>query len=284
MAGPGDGVVFVEVNALRHTRLVEELLMCRGEEASAGLEQLRDKMGIDPLEDVDRLALQDGVMAMSGFFDELVVPEELGAPRAYGEGGELYTLPPPSDDEEPAQYLARVGNDLLLVGTDETALKGAIDRAEGRAPAASGLSPEFTQGELYGSLGTAALGSLLDGGRGEALPVAALLGRLVEGATVRAYVDDAVSLSFDLDTVGGEEGEDLAKAIGGAIAGARQAALREDNPELAALLEEARVLRQDEGKLGVDLAIPGDMILRAFGCDNGAAASAPAAVPTTPTE
>lgn len=266
MAGPEEGVVFVEVNALRHTPLVEQLLACRGDEASAGLAQLREQMGIDPLEDVDRLALQQGVVAMSGFFEELVVPEEFGTPRAHGDAGQLYTLPQGAEEESSPQYLARVGDDLLLLGSDEAALTLAVDRAEGRAPAAPPPPSEFTQGELYGTLGSEALGALFEDGRGAELPVAALLRRLVENATVRAYVDDAVSLSFDLDTVGGEEGEDLARAIGGAIAGARQAALREDDRELALLLDEARVLRHEEGKLGVDLAIPGDKILRAFGC------------------
>lgn len=266
MAGPEEGVVFVEVNALRHTALVEQLLACRGDEASAGLAQLREQMGIDPLEDVDRLALQQGVMAMSGFFEELVVPEEFGAPRSYGDAGSLYTLPQIPDEEGPPRYLARVGDDLILLGSDEAALTLAVDRAEGRAAAAPPPPSELTEGELYGTLGSDALSALLEDGRGAGLPVAALLRRLVENATVRAYVDDAVSLSFDLDTVGGEEGEDLARAIGGAIAGARQAALQEGDRELAALLDEARVLRHEEGKLGVDLAIPGDMVLRAFGC------------------
>lgn len=266
MAGRGDGVVFVEVNALRHTPLVEQLFACRGDEASAGLARLREQMGIDPLEDVDRLALQEGVMAMSGFFEELVVPAEFGAPRPYGDAGQLYTLPQGPEEEGPPRYLARVGDDLIILGSDEAALALAVDRAEGRAAAAPPLSSELAYGELYGTLGSDALGALLEDERGAALPISGLLRRLVENATVRAYVDDAVSLSFDLDTVGGEEGEDLARAIGGAIAGARQAALHDEDRDLAALLDKARVLRFEEGKLGVDLAIPGDMILRAFGC------------------
>src|SRR5688572_24120216 len=49
------GVVFVEANALRHAPLMEKILKCRENEAADGLSQLKSELGVDPMEDLDRV-------------------------------------------------------------------------------------------------------------------------------------------------------------------------------------------------------------------------------------
>lgn len=52
-----------------------------------------------------------------------------------------------------------------------------------------------------------------------------------------------------------------------AIAAARIQAQEQGNPEVAQLLEQARVIPADDGTFDVDVAVPGEMILNALGCD-----------------
>lgn len=271
MAFPGGGAVFVEVNAIRHSPLVERILACRKDEAMGGMRQMKEQLGVDPLEDVDRMALHEKVFAASGFFDELKLPPEAGEPEAYGDGAQLYRVTNPDDPEGPTTVLGQVGNGLLLLGEDEAEVKAAIDRAEGRGEAGPGLPLEVTRNEVYGRFGPELLTELLGGAGAGADPLIARVSEIVTDGTVRILVDDAVSMSLDLETPDATAGEDLAKAIGGALAGARAQAESEGKADLAALLDRARVLRQEDGKFGIDVAVPGDVILDAMGCAEGAA-------------
>lgn len=270
MAFPDGGAVFVEVNAIRHSPLVESILACRKDDATEGMRQLKEQMGIDPLEDVDRMALHEEVFAASGFFDDLKVPPEAGDPEAYGDGAQLYRVPNP-DDPDGATVFAKVGDGLVLLGEDEAQVKAAIDRAEGRGEAGPSLPLDVTRSEVYGRFGPELLQELLGGAAG-ADPLVARVGEIVTDGTVRILVDDAVSMSLDLETSDAAAGEDLAKAIGGALAGVRAKAASEGRQDLAALLDRARVLKQEDGKFGIDVAVPGEVILDAMGCGAGAAA------------
>lgn len=274
MAFKDGGAVFVEVNAIRHSELVEKLLACRKDEASDAMQRFKEQVGVDPLEEVDRIALHDDVFAASGFFDELKLPPEAGEPEAYGDDSQLYRIPHP-DDPSKTTVVGKVQNGLLLLGEDEAQVKAAVDRAEGRGDDVTPLPPEVTGTEIYGRFGPELLGQLLGGGMsgGAGEPLMQRVTEIVTDGTVRVLVDDAVSMSLDLKTNDAAGGEDLAKALGGALAGARQQAESEGNAELAALLDKARVLKQDNGSFGIDLAVPGDTLLEAMGCKEGATAA-----------
>lgn len=267
MALPDGGAVFVEVNAIRHSELVERLLACRKDEATDGMRQMKEQLGIDPLEDVDRMALHKELFAVSGYFEDLKLPPASGEPEAYGDGAQLFRVPRPEDPER-VTVLGKVGDGLLVLGDDEAQVKAAIDRAEGRA--ASGPAPSFEASkgsEVYGHFGPALLAELLGGAGAD--PLVARVSEIVTDGTVRMLVDDAVSMSLDFATEDPEAGKDLAKALGGALAGVRAQAVREGREDLAALLERARVLPQEDGSFGIDLAVPGEAVLEAMGCGEG---------------
>lgn len=273
MAFPDGGAVFVEVNAIRHSELVEKLLACRGDEASDAMSRFKEQVGVDPFEDVDRIAVHEDVFAASGFFDELKLPPEAGEATAYGDGSQLYTLRDPEDPDGTPTVLGKVGNGLLLLGEDEAEVKAAIDRAEGRGEATPPLPADVMGTEVYGRFGPELLGQLVGGGQGASdNPLVQRIAEIVTDGTVRVLVDDAVSMSLDLETTNEQDGEDLAKAIGGALAGARQQARNEGNEELAALLDQARVLKQPNGRFGIDVAVPGDTLLDVMGCKEPVAA------------
>jgi hypothetical protein len=261
--GRGGAVVF-EVNALRHSPLVDALLKCRTQQQGdelAGLELLKTELGIDVTEDVDRVALDAEVLAVSGFFDKLALPPELGDGEVYGDGGRIFTM---VDDKGGTAYLAKLGTDLVMTSTSEDELKAAIDRTEGRKEASGTFPDGVVGGEVYGMVGPALLQSLvgMGGGSGQLQGLAGML----TTTKLRMAVDQAAAVSLDIGTKSPEDGAELAKAIGGAVAMARSHAAAEGQQELAAMLEQARVVPNDDGSIAFDLAVPGDELLKLMGC------------------
>jgi hypothetical protein len=257
-----DGAVMFEVNALRHSPLVDALLKCRaqqGADDANGLELLKEEFGIDVTEDVDRVAVDSEVLAVSGFFSKLQLPKDLGAGEAISSTARLYSIT--SDKGEPA-FMARVGDDLVMTSTDRNQLAAAIERAEGRAPASASFPDGVVGGEVYGLVGPAMLQGLL----GDADPRLAAIGKLLTTSAVRMAVDDDAALSLDLGTASAGDAHTLGAAINGAIAMARADARTNGNTELLGLLEQARVEPRDDGTVALDIAVRGADLLRIVGC------------------
>jgi len=258
-----DGAVVFEVNALRHSPLVDAILKCRraqrGDEMQ-GLDFFKEELGIDVTEDIDRVALDKEVLAVSGFFDGLKLPAELGEGAAYGDGGRVYRLQ--GDDGKPA-FVAKVGTDLIMTSTDEGELHAAIDRAEGRAEAKTSFPEGVVGGEMYGVVGPGLLKDLLGlTGQDTMAPLLAML----TTSQVRMAVDDTAALSLDLGTTSPKDGEELAKALGGAVSVARAEAMSAGREDLAGMLEQARAVPRPDGSVAFDIAVPGDDLLKAMGC------------------
>jgi hypothetical protein len=280
LSSPGkDGALVVEVNAIRHAPLVEKFLSCEqareGDDANS-LAQLQDELGVDLTEDVDRVAFDKNVLAVSGFFEKLKLPAELGAGEAVGDAGRLFRIK--GDDGKP-MVVGKVGNDLLFTGVDEAEVRSAIDRAEGRAPSGPGFPDGVAAGEVYGLVGPALLQDLLGDLHD---PATAQLAQVVTESRVQVAVDDAAALSLDLSARSPDEGRDLGRALGGLVAAARAKALDADDAELAGLLEQARVDVADDGRVAFDFAVPGDELLRMMGCDAEGRPLAAGALPPAP--
>ena len=261
MSTNGGGAVFIEVNAIRHSPLVEKVLRCRDGEAMAGFDDLKKAIGVDVLEDVDRLAIGDEGIAISGFFENFKVPEDLGAPETH-EGNDIYAYT--SDEGSKPGYFAQVGDGLIVAGEDKDALARAIDRVEGRTSSTPIVPIKSTNSEIYGRVSSDFLGKFLQNDKD---PLAMQVRELVTGGTVRLNVDEHVSASFDVDTNDGAKGKDLAKALGGALAVMRRDAEKQGDAELAALLEKARIMPNDNGSFALDMAVPGDTLLEMLGCN-----------------
>ncbi|MBN2358957.1 MAG: hypothetical protein JXR83_05855 [Deltaproteobacteria bacterium] len=268
LANDGGGAIFVEVNAIRHSPIVEKMLRCRGAEALEGMAEMKQQLGIDPLEDLDRIAVSDQVFAVSGLFDELKLPAELGVPNRVADGADLFRVAEPAGSgptaAEPVHYLALVDNSLLISGDDEQQVRAAIDRAQGRA-AAQPLRIEGSEGEIYGKVGREFIGALFAGARD---PMAQRLREVVQGGLVRMTVDEQVALSLDVEAIDRQTADDLARAVAGAFAALRTEAARSGRDDVADLLEQARVDPRADGTFALDVAVPGDMLLRGMGCDS----------------
>lgn len=250
-------VVVVEWNAIRHSPLAEALLACRARESAARIEAIRDALGVDIGEDIDRIALSERTVAVSGYFQDLRVPAEFGTPTNYGDEGRLYELPGEQG------FVAQVGDGLLVLGDARSDVEAAIDRVEGREKAGAFDSDDVTQNDVFGVLQASFFTELLSDVQEPRLRQ--VLEQLARG-TLRVRVDDTLAISLDVDVQDAEVGEDLARVVGGMLAAARHEAAAAGEDEAAWLLEQARVLRGGGGGFGVDVALPGDVLLDALGC------------------
>ncbi|HEU4385515.1 MAG TPA: hypothetical protein VFR85_18665 [Anaeromyxobacteraceae bacterium] len=258
--GPAGAVVVFEANALRHSRLGELFLGCLGESEKKDLDELR-RMGIDPLKDVDRVAVMPKGLAVSGFFDKVSWDQVFHgfARERYGSESVLY------EDPGRGRFAAAVWrSQLIVLGPDPDAVRAAVDRVEGRAPATPPIAEDATYGEVYGVVPGEALRALVPPGTpGD------LARRLAEVASRVELHADAMSDVAVTARVSGEDRaalEDLARALGAALAVGRMEARASGERELAELLDHARVARGGEG-FSLELALPAELLERWFaGC------------------
>ena len=256
-----DGALFVEINAIRHSPLAEKILRCREQELMESFEDLKKEVGIDPSQDVDRIGFDGDTLVVSGFFSDLTMPPKLGEPMPHGDAGRLWQI---KGDDGASFFVGQVGDGLLVTHFEEAGVKAAIDRAEGRAESAPPLPAGVSAAEVYGVVGPQMLKSLLADSQE---PMAAQMGEMLQQGIVRMNVEEEVAMSFDLKARTEQEGEDLAKALGAALAVGRKKAQAEGATEFARLLEQARIVPGAGGAFELDLAVPGESILRMMGCD-----------------
>jgi len=258
---PGEPVVVIEANALRHSRLGQLFVACTTAGDPRAFEKARRETGIDPLKDIDRVGVVGSSMVVSGFFDrarwDRLVAEGGREEAPYGEAGRIFSAP--------GQGTIAVWRDqLVIVSPDAAAARQSLDQLEGRAPAPEGALPEeAAYGEVYGVIPGAAVQRLFSAADRE-------LGARLAAAASR--VELHVDAMEDVAAVVRMEGEDraalgdLARSLGGALAAGRlQAKARGDAP-LVELLDAARVVDGGQG-LSLELALPASTVERWFeGC------------------
>lgn len=251
------GPFIFETNAIVNAPLVDKIMRCKQKEMDEGMHEFQEKLGIDPSKDLDRVALTGNNMAISGQFANLKIPDEMGTGEKYGDGATIY------GDNAAGGLFARVGDSLLLVGESKDELREAIDRVEGRAPLGKPIPSSMMQGEMYGPLQKEFLLKLIEESNEPALQN---LASIIDNGAVRMNINQAATLSLDLNTTDEDGAEDLSNTLRGAVSLWRQKARMDGESELAMLLEDARI-NTDGQKIGFDLAVPPEFILNALDCD-----------------
>ncbi|HEX9400790.1 MAG TPA: hypothetical protein VF912_11835 [Anaeromyxobacter sp.] len=276
---PKRALVVLEANALRHSRIGELFVDCvfRGDGRDP-FEAIRREVGIDPLKDLDRVALSPDGVVLSGFFEHARLEglEEESRVTRYGDSGRLFEPRAPGTAEDPEPCLGVWGDHLMVIG-ERPFIEATIDRLEGRAAEAAMVIPEgLTYGEAYGVVAGEGLRALFRGEQSE-------LGvRLAEVASRIELHADAMNDVAVVARVSGEDGarlEDLGKTFGAALAVGRIQARARGDEKLTALLEHARVERRGQG-FSLELALPIAVVEGWFeGCGRRAPAPGGAASP-----
>jgi hypothetical protein len=256
------GAMVLEANALRHSPVGQLLLDCLlARDGGKLLEEIRTRTGVDPLEELDRVAVSDEVVVLSGHFANAKLEEFLGTSgRPHGRRGTVYEPRTPDGVTVPDLAFGAWGEQLLVMAGSEQEVRAVLDRLEGGGT--GGHPPMIDEaqafGDIYGVLTTSALRGLVPE------QYAGLLSRLEAiSDRVGLHVDASrdVGIVADLRSDATGDAVDLGKSVGAALALARLAAQAEGQSELAELLEFARVV-PNEGGFRLELGLPLEVLQR----------------------
>lgn len=247
------GAVVVEANALRNSDLSEAMLAClmSGSRGPQTLGRIRDA-GFDPLTQLDRVAMFDDTLMMTGDFSGVTFPDTV--PTDFG-GAKLYT-----NEKRPGNSYALWKGQALLIGSPDE-LKQAIDRLDGKTPPPTKplFDDSMAYGELYGVLKPDALAKLFE----EQDPK---LAEFIRGAaqSVSLHVDAMHDVGVVADVKGGDPAQvdELRRLMGGAIAAARARAVAQGKTEQADVLDLSRVMAagKDGKAFTFELGLPYEML------------------------
>jgi hypothetical protein len=279
VSGPGTkfAVVF-EANALRHSPVGQLLLDCLAslDEADGGpsleLGKLREQ-GLDPLQDLDRVAFAEGDLVASGDFSRVNWATLFSSTTVepYGDEGQLRSLHTGANGvEEPV--FATWGSQLLVMAKSRADAVAVLDRIEGRSPTGPLLSDNQAYGDMYGVVTGTALSSLFG-------PPTSPLSAQVQSAarSVELHLDATRDVGLVATVTGDDPGQlkDLGRALGGALALQRSQALLTGDAVTAELLEYAQVSPRGSNKVEVEVAVPLEVLRKLLAsCGQGAAKDA----------
>ncbi|MFP2929457.1 hypothetical protein ACLESO_30515 [Pyxidicoccus sp. 3LG] len=265
--GAGKTAVVIEANALRHSPIGELLLECLMRDGGKDLNEFREKSGVDPLQDLDRLVITDDGVMLSGNFENAKFKDLMGdaVSADYGDGARVY---------EPGESVvaladggtatrrrnAAVGiwnNQLLMLGGTPDGVKAAIDRVEGRGPDEPSVIPEgSTYGEMYGVMSVDHLARLLGPDQAE---LAQRLRDVAQNVELHVDATSDVALVAEVRGPDADKVTDLGKSLGAALSLARMKAQAEGQKDVAQLLDFARV-QPDGDTFKLEMAVPLDVL------------------------
>ncbi len=286
LAAPGHGHLLIDFATIGRSPLARKMMKCRGERVDAALARMRDEFGIAVDRDLETIGTGTNVLAFGGRLGAFKLPASAGTGVAYGDGARIYEL---GDDDGGRNHVAVLGDHSVLMADSKLELQQAVDRFEGRAPAeTSRVAKADIEGQMLGDDLAEMLGAGGDPGTqpppGSETPQLEVIRRLVRKVGMRVDVDDRAAMSFDIDTDSGKDAEEIGAALRGGVAMLRQFARSEGRSELDALLDQARILDPKGGRVGLDLAVPGDWILARMGCDPDGTPRNPAPPPAASTD
>jgi hypothetical protein len=251
----GSSAVVLEVNALRNSPIGELWLKCLRASDGGELDLLRSKLGIDPVNRVDRLVFGPDDMVVTGQFQDVRWDQLLAgqSPTRYGDQGSYYQV---VMDGGMPMVATRWGDQIFSIDWSVDGAKARIDRIEGRGASPPPLLGEAqTYGDAYGVVEPALLVDFLS----DVLPdKGALQSRLLSAATsLEFHLDASQDLALTAEVHGKDPAalNDLAHSLEAAFNLWRRYAQTHHEPELAALLDQAKVT-PGTGTFSVQLALP----------------------------
>lgn len=259
----GHVALVLEARVLRDSPIGRKLLACLSPQHLAGLADIEDHIGFDPIERVERIGVtssaadSEPVLVLSGDFQgvNLSFPgPDSPVFEAYGKRTRLA--------KNNQQAAALWDESTFVIGNVEPVL-AIVRRLEGEDPLGDAFPADEAYGEVYGAISGAALRELVPSAYRERVRDAA--------ERVLLHVDATDDLLLVAD-VRGEPSQvsDLGTALGGALALGRLQAAKDNEALLGELLDQSRVVPGEGGFL-LEMALP----LAAIEEQLGACAQAP---------
>lgn len=260
IASGAKSAVVIEANALRHSPIGELLLECMlARNRKNPIEELRNRAGIDPLQDLDRVAMTEHGVVFSGNFQNARVQQLFGdqaQSSSYGDQATFYQRPPRANGGANPGVFVSWGGQMLMFAEDEAQARAAVDRLEGRAESTPILTEEQSYGEIYGVFSADDLARILPPEQAE------LAQRFREAADrVELHVDASHDVGIVANVQGADPAsvDDLGRSVGGLLSAARLRAMAEGEDELVEFLDLARV-RPRDGRFGLEVGLPLELL------------------------
>lgn len=265
LAKKGESAVVLEANAIRHSKIGDLLIACMNR--SGGLDRFTTQTGVNPLQDVDRVAAFEKGVIVSGNFDNAKWSQMLqagGDAKQYGDHATLFQRGPngmralrDGGSAYDPSTVVNWKNQMVAYAEDEESAKQIVDRLEGRAPSEEPLlNDSMAYGEVYGVVSAKMLAELLPDDQ------PALKQTLEESASrIELHADTMsdVGIVADVEGPDADKVKDLGKSLGAALAIGRMQAAAEGKDDVAELMDLAKVVTR-EGQFRVELALPMEML------------------------
>ncbi len=251
-----------EVNGILNSELGPLLMDCvGGGELQGVIDEFRDA-GFDPLTALDRIAVADDTLLLSGDWSKVdptrLFGKALRTSQDYGPNAKIYELQL-SDGGFDAVTATWKGQ-MMIVAQDRATLKATLDRLDGTGP--TGPSP-IDEGQAYGELYGIVQRDAFSDAFGKIEP---RLGDTIRDAASSAMlhldVSHDVGLVADVDSVDAQKGEELRRTLGAALSVARVKAQASGDAEGAALLDLARVRAAKGNRFRVEAGLPNELAVK----------------------
>jgi hypothetical protein len=252
---PKKSTVVFEVAALKESPIGQIWLDCMlarevRDGGRGGRDEFKERFGIDPFEDVERVGVSSGKVAVLSVASGAAAFDRSGWPKQnHGEKGVIY-------EGEEGSVMATWGDEIVLAGQDRLAIEEAIERLESKQPSTPAIPDWSMYGDIYGKLSPEDLADMIPEDQPE---LAAQLRAAVQGVDLHVDASEDVAIVADVNGSKGEDVNDLAKSFGAALSVARAGAEQRGDERLSELLEFANV-RPREGRFSVDVALPLDVL------------------------
>lgn len=241
------GAMVAEVNAILNSELGPLMVACVfGDEGEGSLlTELRDA-GLDPRTKLDRVAMMDDALVVTGDFRGARFRDFLPASgmttKQYGKRGEIYEITRPDGGLE---VLGSWDDQMLIAADDVASMKTLLDRLDGTGPQRPGvIDDSMAYGEVYGVIAGDAIADAVGSED-------AKLGETIRQATrtvnLHADMSHDVGLVADVQPSDAAKTEELRRSLGSALALARMQAQARGKKDEAELFDLAHVRGAEEG-------------------------------------
>lgn len=238
-----NGAMVIEANAIRNSDLGNLMVECMFTGEGDALGRMKDA-GFDPLTNLDRVAIADDSLMLTGDFKstDFAALMKAGDRHQFGANSELF-----SRSEADGGVLEQMGlwkGQVLVIGQRPEDVTSVLDRLDGKGDpdAKHVLSDADSYGEMYGVLKA---GPLAAGISEENPALARLLEEAAGSIKLHADVTHDVGLVADVEGTDPSKTQDLRKAFGTALTLAKLQAEAEGLKDQAEVLGYARVAAAD---------------------------------------
>ncbi len=251
--------VVIEANAIRNSDLGDLMIECMVPAENPLLDRMLDA-GFNPIEGLDRVAIADDALMITGDFSKTNFEELTGATgrRQFGENSEIYTRYR-ADGGTSGQF-AVWKNQMMVFGDSTDEITTVLDRLDGKdADGPRALTEADAYGEVYGILKPEAFSRGLEK---ENPQLAALLNEAASQIKLHADVSRDVGVVADIQGVDAAKTQDLRKSLGTALTLMKLQAEAKGEKDRAEVLSFARVekARDDGANFSLEAGLPYEVL------------------------